>query len=421
MGSPSYDRMWNSAYIKLCAIELCLQMGMQTTSPVTANAALALGATVTLAGILAGVGTSVSLALRIVCGHIMSRLPMKAMLVESAAILSVSGFLFGALNSIEVLGVARVIYGTGIVVKTVLGVSMCVYVVPQEKIGQAVAWLGMANVLCVALGPNIAQFVGAQFGYNCSFLLSGLLCALGTAIALTFPHIPLAKDARSDKAQVQSEAPNEEGLKGECPQIFPPSSGSRVRSFAGSFVYFDAIPIAIMGVIEGSMFAIVATLTLTAAELRSLPEMSLFFIVYVVVAFCTRPFIGKLYDRLGFGKVCLPMCALMTLSMVTFAFTESMPMIVVDGVLFALGQGSLWPCLQAESVHGVPQEKTSLAANTLLLGVDMGMTLGPMIGGAVLDAAGPTWMYLFATGIGVCLCLWTVCYIRLARKRKSRG
>ena len=55
--------------------------------------------------------------------------------------------------------------------------------------------------------------------------------------------------------------------------------------------------------------------------------------------------------------------------------------------------------------------------NTLLLGVDLGMTLGPMIGGAVLDVAGPTALYLFATCVGVCLCLWTIPYIRLTRKR----
>ena len=167
------------------------------------------------------------------------------------------------------------------------------------------------------------------------------------------------------------------------------------------------------------MFGIVNTLTLTVSQLRDMPEISLFFVVYVVVSFCTRPFVGRLYDYHGFAKVCPIMCFIMGLSMLTFAFTDSIAMVVVDGVLFALGQGSLWPCLQAESVHGVPQEKGSLSTNTLLLGVDLGIMTGPMAGGAILDAAGPMWMYLFATGIGVLLTLWTLQYVRIMKRRAA--
>ena len=72
MDSSPYDKLLNPTYIKLCVIELCLQLGMQTTQTVTSNAALALGATVTVAGILAGLSSAVTLVLRIGCGRIVS-------------------------------------------------------------------------------------------------------------------------------------------------------------------------------------------------------------------------------------------------------------------------------------------------------------------------------------------------------------
>ena len=146
--SPSqYNRMLNSAYIKLCIIELCQQMGMQPAQPIVSNAALALGATVTVAGILAGLSSAVSLSLRIASGHIISRTAPKKVLVVSCAMLAISALLFVLFNSVPVLAVSRVLYGSGIVVKTVIVVSVCVRVVPKNSIGQAVAWLGMANVL----------------------------------------------------------------------------------------------------------------------------------------------------------------------------------------------------------------------------------------------------------------------------------
>ena len=416
--SPSqYNRMLNSAYIKLCIIELCQQMGMQTAQPVVSNAALALGATVTVAGILAGLSSAISLSLRIASGHIISRTAPKKVLVVSSAILAVSALLFVLLNSVPALAVSRVLYGTGIVVKTVIVVSVCVRVVPKDSIGQAVAWLGMANVLAVAIGPNLAQFIGLSVGYNTTFLLSGTFFAVATILCVTFPNVPLSEEEGEGPAGLdESEAPVDSLAEPAPVSPQPPAKGI---ARLWNYIYYDSLPLALLGFLEGTIFGIVNTLTLTASQLRGLPETSLFFVVYVIVSFCERPIVGKLYDRYGFSKVCPAMCFIMGLSMLTFAFTDSVAMVVVDGVLFALGQGSLWPCLQAESVHGIPQEKSGLSTNTLLFGVDLGIMAGPMLGGAILDIAGPMWMYLFATGVGVLLTLWTLQYVRIMRRRAA--
>ena len=44
---------------------------------------------------------------------------------------------------------------------------------------------------------------------------------------------------------------------------------------------------------------------------------------------------------------------------------------------------------------------------------------GPMVGGVILDAAGPLWMYLFAAGVGALLTLWSLGYIRIMKRRSS--
>ena len=417
--SPSqYNRMLNSAYIKLCIIELCQQMGMQTAQPIVSNAALALGATVTVAGILAGLSSAVSLSLRIASGHIISRTAPKKVLVVSCAMLAISALLFVLFSSVPALAVSRVLYGSGIVVKTVIVVSVCVRVVPKNSIGQAVAWLGMANVLAVAIGPNLAQFIGLNMGYNTTFLLSGAFFAVATVLCITFPNVPLSEEGDGEEPAVSDEpaSPLDTSAETVLESPQPPAKGI---ARLWNYIYYDSLPLALLGFLEGTIFGIVNTLTLTASQLRDLPETSLFFVVYVVVSFCERPIVGKLYDRYGFSKVCPAMCFIMGLSMLTFAFTDSVAMVVVDGILFALGQGSLWPCLQAESVHDIPQEKSGLSTNTLLFGVDLGIMTGPMLGGAILDVAGPMWMYLFATGVGILLTLWTLQYVRIMKRRAA--
>ena len=423
MGSSPYTRLLNGAYIKLCVIELCLQLGMQTATPVVSNAAIALGATVTLAGILAGLSTAVSVSLRIVSGRIVSRIAPKTALVVSAAALMAPTLLFGLFSSVPMLALTRVVYGVGVVVKTVIVVTVCVRVVPKDSIGQATAWLGMASVLAVAIGPNLTQYVGLNMGYSASFVLSGLLFAVGTILCITFPDVPRGDGEEEDGKGSEERAESAQSAAAKSPR--PPENPSRSKAEGGArlwdYIYYDALPLSLLGLLEGVIFGIVNTLTLAVGLMRGLPETSLFFMVYGIVSFGTRAFVGKLYDRYGFAKICPAMCFVMGLSMLTFAFTDSLAMIVVDGVLFALGQGCLWPCMTAESVRDVPLEKGSLSTNTLLFGFDLGVMLGPMVGGAILDAAGPLWLYLFATGIGVLLTLWSLRYIRIVKHRAKNA
>ena len=410
MAAQPYNRLLNSAFIKLCAIELCLQMGMQTATPVVSNAAIALGATVTLAGILAGLSSAVSVSLRIVSGRIVSMISPKTALVASAAALMIPTLIFGLFSSIPMLAITRVVYGVGVVIKTIIVVTVCVRVVPKGSIGQATAWIGMASVLAVAIGPNLTQFVGLNLGFNASFILSGLLFGVGTFLCITFPNVPLGGEEDGEELDQSSEP------SGETTSALQ-QSRTKGAGRLWDFIYKDALPLALLGFLEGTIFGIVNTLTLAVGIMRGLPETSLFFVVYGIVSFGARSVVGKLYDRYGFARICPAMCLLMGVSMVSFAFTDSLAMVALDGVLFALGQGCLWPCLTAESVRDVPLEKGSLSTNTLLFGFDLGIMAGPMVGGAVLDVVGPMWMYLFAAGIGALLTLWSLQYVRIIKKR----
>ena len=428
MGSAGYDRLWNSTFIKLCIIELCFQLGKEMVQPIASNAALALGATVTLAGILAGLSSAIALALRFVSGRIISHFPLNKMLIAAVVVLGVSSLSFAVISSIPVLAVSRVLYGMALVIKSVLNVAICARIVPRESIGQGVAWLGMANVLCCALGPNLAQLIGLNFGYNMAYVFSAVMLGIATVISFTFPA--LQQDDAMDEEETDAQADEREGEQVVEMESAQQDAGSkmagqtapaqnRVLAFVKRFIYFDTIPLAILGLLEGVMFGIVSTLTLTVSEMRGLPEMSLYYVAYVIVSFSMRPIMSKLYDKHGFAKIGRFMCVMMMLAMVSFAFTDNLLMIILDGVLFGLGQGCVWPCLQAESVRNVPVSKTSMSTNTFLLGVDLGVASGPMIGGWILDIAGPMGMYMMGAFAGLCMTLWTFPYTRIMDRREK--
>ena len=391
--------MWTPAYIRLFVFEAFSQMGMQIVAPVTSNMALALGTTVAIAGFFAGLSSMVALVVRIVSGPIVSRFPQKELLLVATAGFMLSSFFCAFGGSIPLLGASRVLYGVALVFRTVLVVAIAARIVDEELVGQGVAWIGLCNVAGVALGAIVASALGRAFGYHFDFLVSGICFALSLLVGLGLPHLSAAQN-KSEPATNDK--------------------GSSLAGLFGRLYHIGSLPLALMGVFEASLFGTVSTLTLTVGDIIDLPQMSIYFAVYAVVAFIARPFSGKLYDKYGFKKACLPMCVMLMLSMVTFMFTDSTIWVVIDGALFALGQGCLWPCMQAEAVKGIPQDKTPLAVNTLYLGVDVGMMFGPTISGFFLGLAGPSAMYLFNAIIGACLVVYVFPYSRIKERQRAR-
>ena len=104
-------------------------------------------------------------------------------------------------------------------------------------------------------------------------------------------------------------------------------------------------------------------------------------------------------DDKGFLFVFFPASGAAFLSMICLAFVHSLGMLVLAAVFLASGQCSLTVLIQSEGVRHVPKEYVGRASNTLFLGPDIGMFLGPAIGGIVLQTAGPSALFFANAGI----------------------
>ena len=389
----SFLAMWTPAYTCLFFFEFFLQMGMQMSIPIVSNYALALGATVAAAGFLASLNSLCALVVRIFCGPLLSKLPMKAMLIGLSLIFCLSSLLCAVVENMAILAFCRLLMGIAIVGKSTLLIAFAALILPESQRGQGVAWLAICNVVAVALCPIACTYIGTAFGWGTAFLISGIffLVAAGLSFFLKNPQRPGQKE-------------------NDMPRKAPKRS---LKSLLTSMFYVGGIPMCLVALMEGTAYGTVSTLTLTVGELRNIPDISLFFAAYVVISFIARPFSGKLYDQFGFKKVCAPMAVSIMLAMIVLAYAENIVAILAAGALFALGQGCMWPCMQAESVKGVSPENYSLSANTMLLGVDVGCSLGPIVGGLVLGLAGATVMYWANVFVGLILFLLVVFYDKL--------
>ena len=111
---------------------------------------------------------------------------------------------------------------------------------------------------------------------------------------------------------------------------------------------------------------------------RGIEDIGLFFTVYAVCLFISRPLGGRIADRYGSDKVIIPGIALFALSFVLISFSKTLPMFLLDGAVCAFGYGICMPTLQALSMSIVPKERRGAAGNTNYIGIDLGSMIGPV-------------------------------------------
>ena len=122
---------------------------------------------------------------------------------------------------------------------------------------------------------------------------------------------------------------------------------------------------------------------------RGVADMGLFFVVYALCLVVTRPALGGLADRVGtprvlvFGTICF------AASYVALFYAQDLPGFLLAAVIGSAGFGCCAPLLQSMGLASVGINRRGAASNTMFTGLDLGMLVGPVAGGAVAEALAP--------------------------------
>ena len=401
-------RLWNRRFVQLLLIEALLQMGGFLTRSIIANYAIELGAAVPVAGFLAGMLATAALAIRPLSGAISDRLSKKALLTVSCGLFAVGAFGCALVRSAALMGVFLALQGFAFAFKSAIIISLVPLVVPKRYTGSGVGWMGLAYTVAVALGPAIGSEVGLALGYPATFALSGVVLAGALVLTALFKAPPGAGAHRAGAgepgggegpapagaASAGAELGREEAALEESPA--PAARGRRARRFSlSALFYLPVIPLSVVGGTLMVSQGITSSFILLAGEMRGIEAVSLYFVFYSIANLGARPLAGRASDAWGVRRAAPPMMVVAALGMLALAFVPSVAGVALGGVCMGLGQGSAYAAIQAESVRGVPADQLGRSANTYFIGPDLGMGLGPVAGGAVLQAWGPTALFVF--------------------------
>ena len=385
------ERLWTKDFITIAAINffiaLVFYLLMVTIAPYAIDK---FQASTSVAGFVSGIFILGALSGRIVAGRIVEELGRKKLLIVSLVFFFVTTtFYFGAIN-FPLLVITRLLHGFAFGAVTTVTGTIIAHIIPNHRRGEGIGYFSMSAILATALGPFVGIFLSQHADYNIIFIFTSLLSAICLVIAFMFrepaANVPVQPQAKSFK-----------------------------NFQISNFLEFSVIPISIVVLFISFSYSGVLTFMSFYTKQINLAEASrLFFLVYAISVFVSRPFSGKLFDAKGANIVVYPSLLIYAISMLVFSQVNQGITLLIAGSLMGLGYGNFTLSALAISLKLAPRHRLGLATSTFYVFFDIGFAIGPYIFGFLIPYTGCRGLYL--SMVAVILVAIVFYYFLLGRK-----
>jgi penicillin-binding protein 1C len=220
-------------------------------------------------------------------------------------------------------------------------------IVPTERRGEAMGWLG----ICLSLGASASPLFGSWLvqaqGINAMFYASVLLALLSILILAQLPEtLPQRQPFRLGLLKIGRH------------DVFDPL----------------ALPAAVTMLFCYFSYGVILTLVPDLSDQLGVANRGSFFAIFTLASISTRFTAGKLSDRLGREPVLKASALLIGVSMLVFASAGQASTLFLASALFGLGNGVFSPAINAWTVDlGNPQHKgRALATMYIALEIAIG-------------------------------------------------
>ena len=387
MTEVKQERLWRPEFIFLLAINVINFSGFGMITPQIPRFAVSLGATLAAAGVLVSIFSFSALVGRPFASALGDRLNKKHLLIAALVLNGFFTVLHAFIPGIGWLIPLRVIHGLIFSVSGTLAIALSVDYIPKSRIGEGVGFLGLGNIIGMALGPNLGIFVVDNFDFQINFVVSGLVI-LSSGLAVL-----LLRYKASEPMQEKS-----------------PKRRFRLSDLIAIELLPNVLFVAMFMLCTGLVNSFLVMLGYD----RGILNVGVYFLINSLIAVLTRPTIGKLVDRKGSAFVILPGYISAAIGMLIIGFASSLWHLLIAAVFVSIGIGCGLPSIQADCLKRLDASRRTVATGTYFIGLDIGMFVGPLAGGAIIGAFGFQTAFTSAT---VLLLFGFVAYLIYSRTK----
>ena len=390
-----HDRLITRDMALVMLATFCFMSSNMLANPIVAGYAESLGASGMLMGVVAGSMSFISLFCRPIAGNLSDRTSKRTLVAAGTVLYFAAGLLYYFAGSPIMLIMARVINGVGFACCSVCLATWMSLLLPIRHMGAGMGLYGTMNALAMAVGPAFGIRAQKYIGYRLTFLSSLVLAAIMLIATL------MVKNGGQPVRKKQTSI----------------SATKKHRFSIRSILEPRVVPLSLTFMMFAIAYFANQSFIVNYVQSRHLPVSSdLFFMFYAVALLVLRLGLRDLFDSKGF-RFWLTVCSLGMLAMLacmTFLFNDWM--LLLAAIFTAVGYGLMSSVTQAQAVVIAGRERSGIANSTYYAGIDLGMSVGPFVGGLVYGRLSAVWFYpVFMLAMPVAWLIYLLCVKRVSR------
>lgn len=352
------EKLWTSNFIKIMIMSFLLSFSFNMQNTALPLYTQFIGGNKSDTGLIMGVFTISALLFRPIFGNLVDAKGRKITLIGGIFLYSLLVFSYGLISSIILLLVVRFLQGIGFSAYTTANGTVVADVLPKSRLTEGIGYFGISNIIATAIGPTATLFLIKNIGYKTSFFIFYFVCLLGLIMAFLLN--------------------------------FQKSIEQRGRNKNKSIVIIEktAIPNSIVVFLIMIPVGAVMTFLPTYALSKEINNIGIFFILYALAIFITRPIIGCIADRYDTSLILIPGMIFLIINFVILIYAKSIIWFAVAGVFYGFGFGSTQPILNALLIRLSPSERRGAANATFFSAMDFGAGIGSIAFGVIAQKIG---------------------------------
>ena len=358
--------VYSKDVILVMAASFFFMFSTMFVNPLINGFAKSLGASATFAGFIVGIMSVAAMFLRPVAGNLTDQMTKyKLSFIGGVLIvLGIVGYIITPNSGMLLL--FRLMNGTGYVLCTVCMTTWLAELVPREHVGEAMGFYGLMNALAMSVAPAVSINIYKTFGYRQSIILSASSAVL-MVIVIQFV---------GDKGKPEGVA------------------NSKKQAHHFKIIQKDSLPIAALTTLFALPYFVTQADIVTYVEQRHMHvAVGAYFLIYAVVLLVLRLLLRNLFDTVSFGPWLYLSTAATVIYLILLTVMDNNWEMALAAAGMAVGYGIIYSVMQSTALLLAPISESGLASSTFYLGLDIGMSVGPMLGGLIDSLFSPVYFY----------------------------
>lgn len=377
MESISKPKLWSSNYLNVCIANFLMACSFNLLMPsIPLYITEQMGVAQSQTGIVLASYAIALMFVRPFSGFIVDLYSRKKILLVafSCYVLIFFGYFWATTVMLFIL--VRFMHGITWGLSTVSSSTLAIDVVPSERRAEGIGYYGTFMNVAMAIGPFIAIHIYNHYGFHILLWCAILMGALGIVT------VSLIKAPEKPKVERQK------------------------LSF-DRFFLLRGWPIFLNQLLPCFAWGTIGPFVAQYGKQINIPNAGIFFLFWAGGIVASRVFAGKLVDKGKIHQVNVSAMTIVAGAFFIFASVHNIYAFCISGLFIGVGFGMMFPALQTLYINMAENSQRGTANSTYLIGFDLGLALGMLVGGYITGFMSFEALYLIAAGL--CL-LSTIIY-----------